>query len=212
MSRRLRLLMLTGLLSAASAVLCLLAHLYSRFPGDLEITLRLQSWHSPAFLSLMQGVSWLFGGWRPTVIVIVSAIIVLRLIGIRQAVLVILAGISTATGSLLKQAVGRMRPPADLVTVWDVESNKSFPSGHALFVTIVLGYLAYLCLTRIRYRWLRISSAVLAALILITGISRVYLGAHWPSDVLGGYIIGGFFLTLLIYIDRAWISRRPKPR
>jgi len=211
MSRHLRLLTLTGLLVAASAVLCLLAHLYSRFPGDLEITLRLQSWHSPAFLSLMRGVSWLFGGWRPTVIVIVSAIIVLRLIGMKQASLVILSGISTSAGSILKLVVGRVRPSADLVTVWDVETNKSFPSGHTLFVTIVLGYLAYLCLTRIRNSVLKISSAaVLFALVILTGVSRVYLGAHWPSDVIGGYVIGGFFLTLTIYIDRAWVSRHPE--
>lgn len=209
-ARRLPLLILIGVLAAASAVLCVLAHQYSRFPGDLQITLWLQSCHSPIVLSIMRGITWLFGGWRPTVIIIVSAVMVLRLIGMPQAVLVILAGAATSAGSMLKQLVGRVRPTADIVAVWDVETNKSFPSGHALFVTLVLGFLAYLCLTRIRNRVFKISSAaVLFALVILTGVSRVYLGAHWPSDVLGGYVIGGFFLSLIIYIDRAWVSRHP---
>jgi len=203
--------MLMGVLAVASVALCVLAHLHSRFPGDLGITLWLQSFDSNAMLSYMRDVSWLFGGWRPAVILIASAVVVLRLIGMKQAILVILSGISTSTSSILKLVVGRVRPSADLVTVWDVETNKSFPSGHALLVTLVLGFLAYLCLTQIRNRVLKISSAaVLLALVILTGVSRVYLGAHWPSDVIGGYVIGGFFLTLIIYIDRAWVSRHPE--
>jgi membrane-associated phospholipid phosphatase len=192
-----------GVLGAASILLCILAPAYGMFQGDLKIALWLQGFNNGFFLSTMRGISWLFGGWRPAVIIIASAAFVLVKLGARRAALAALAGICASSSSPLKFIVGRPRPTPDLVRVLDVETNGSFPSGHVLFVTIVLGFLAYLSLRSIQNRALRAASVVvLAALMILTGVSRVYLGAHWPSDTLGGYVIGGFFVSVLIYFDR----------
>jgi membrane-associated phospholipid phosphatase len=204
--------MLAAIFFAASVVLSILAHFYTRFPGDLWLALRIQSIDGTVFERLMQGTTWLFGGWGASAIVILSVAIVLISIGWRQAVVSALAGLSTWSSSLLKAIIGRPRPSAELVRVLDVQSNKSFPSGHALFVTVMLGFLIYLCLTYMRRGMLRTTClTILALLILLTGISRVYLGAHWPSDVLGGYIIGGLLLSTLILLERGISSRTPRP-
>lgn len=85
----------------------------------------------------------------------------------------------------------------------------SFPSGHALLATVFYGMIAFILYTRARSKVSRIlvvSST--AALVLLIGFSRLYLGVHWPSDVLGGYIVGLLWLFLSIralhLVERRW--------
>ena len=77
---------------------------------------------------------------------------------------------------------------------WDPMSG-SFPSGHALESIVVLGYL----MTVVPSRW-RIPAALAAipAIVLI-GASRVTLGAHWPSDVIGGWVLGALWLASVLW-------------
>jgi membrane-associated phospholipid phosphatase len=195
-------------LGATSILLCILAHFYARFPGDLQITLLLQGFNNGFFLSAMRGISWLFEGWRPTAIIVASAAFVLLKLGARRAILVAMAGICASSSSPLKFIVGRPRPSADLVRVLDVETNGAFPSGHVLFVTCVLGFLIYLSTAYIQNRMVRTASVViLSALVILTSVSRVYLGAHWPSDTVGGYVIGACFVSVLIDFDRVLSPR-----
>ena len=83
-----------------------------------------------------------------------------------------------------------------------------FPSGHAFFAIMILGLLAYFAFITVKKRLPRVSLIVfLIALILLVGVAMVYMGSHWPSDILGGYLIGGVFLTALIWFHRSRISR-----
>lgn len=89
------------------------------------------------------------------------------------------------------------------------ETGFSFPSGHALLATVFYGMIAFILYTRARSKVSRIlvvSST--AALVLLIGFSRLYLGVHWPSDVLGGYIVGLVWLFLSIralhLVERRW--------
>lgn len=156
----------------------------------------------------MEWVSYLMGSWRAATLVVVSCIVVWRYLGRLEGGLVLVAGLSSLLDSPIKFAVNRPRPAVALVQVFATEHGSGFPSGHALFAAVVLGFLAYLAATRLRRRSLRtLSFAALLILILLTGTSRIYLGVHWLSDVLGGYLVGAVFLAALIWLDRTWQLR-----
>jgi undecaprenyl-diphosphatase len=96
-----------------------------------------------------------------------------------------------------------------LVHVLTYPGDYSFPSGHTVHYVVFLGFLWFLTLVLVRPRLLRWTLlAVNGALVLLVGLSRVYLGAHWASDVLGGYLLGGALLATAICGYRWW-SRRP---
>ncbi|MGW4350541.1 phosphatase PAP2 family protein [Nocardia sp. NPDC004582] len=109
------------------------------------------------------------------------------------AVTAIGAGVLVFFGKLL---IGRDRPPVvdHLVT----ETNHSYPSGHALGSTVVIGVLVAVALPALRRVTRVIVSALAIVFILAVGISRLYLGVHWPSDVLAGWLIGACWLTICL--------------
>ena len=111
----------------------------------------------------------------------------------------------------LKIAVNRPRPTADLVEVVTNAKFQSFPSGHVTFYVTFFGFLVYL-MARLKWkadalRW----TVGLFSLTLLLAIpfSRVYLGAHWFTDVLAGFFVGLVCLMVLIrvYLSDTWRSR-----
>ena len=114
---------------------------------------------------------------------------------------------------LLIVLVARPRPSSPLIHVYMSENGfPTFPSGHAMHDVVFYGFLLYVSLTKPvsqwRYRWLLIPLQIYAALnILLVGYSRVYEGSHWLTDVLGGYLAGALFLTLLIVLYRWTLDR-----
>jgi len=95
----------------------------------------------------------------------------------------------------LKSVFGKDRP--DLWESAIKEVSFSYPSGHALGSTVLYGFLAYLFATRFpQFAWLIYLLAVI--LIGAIGLSRLYLGVHWPTDIIGGYGIGFLWLTFCI--------------
>jgi undecaprenyl-diphosphatase len=94
----------------------------------------------------------------------------------------------------LKDAFARPRP-GNAPPQW----GWSFPSGHSMGSFVVYGMLAYLIVLSVRQRAARNALvSALTLLVLAIGFSRVYLGAHWPSDVVGGFLAGTVWLTLCI--------------
>lgn len=107
-----------------------------------------------------------------------------------------LAG-AAVTGYLMKIFVARARPGVSIPSF--VESSFSFPSGHATASMAFYGFLMYMLCTAFPAKRLPI---VLVGVFLIgaIGFSRLYLGVHFPSDVLAGYLLGSLWLIIGVYI------------
>ncbi|MCE0763023.1 phosphatase PAP2 family protein [Pseudonocardia kujensis] len=125
-----------------------------------------------------------------------------------EAVVVVLA--SAGAGVLvetLKNVYDRPRPPE--ATRLAVETNYSLPSGHALGSTVVLGVLCAVAVVVLRGVAVRTAAVVLAvAAVAVIGLSRLYLGVHWLTDVLDGWLVGATWLALCVTL---LLHRRPVP-
>jgi membrane-associated phospholipid phosphatase len=128
-------------------------------------------------------------------------------------VLISAAGI----GSLLmtiaaKDLTGRMRPPLT-GAVPPYEHSASFPSGHSLNALVIAGVAAYLLVLRRRSRRSRILTVTVAAVFaLAMGLSRVYLGHHWPTDVLAAWALGLGWLAAIITAHRLYLTAQRQGR
>ncbi len=108
----------------------------------------------------------------------------------------------------LKESIKRVRPPYHEAVH---ASGYSFPSGHSMESLIAYGMLAYLLVLFLPVRRARIAAVgFLAGLVLMIGFSRIFLGAHWFSDVVGGFAAGGFWLALCISAVEMVRRRIPK--
>lgn len=116
------------------------------------------------------------------------------------------AGIVTiGLGVLLKLLLDRDRPFTDYVLNMRLDTP-SFPSGHAVGSTVAYGLAAYLLLQFLPAPWNYVAAGVLIVLIVLIGISRVYLGAHFPSDVLAGWLLGLAGLAVIILFIKPVIA------
>lgn len=164
-------------------------------PVDLALAapLSLQHGSSPEWLiAVMQAITWPGGGPQRTMIVIVLALALWRWRGALAGTTLALAALTaTLTTNWLKLYYLRLRPT--LVPHLDgVIGNQSYPSGHTVNVTVVYVLFALLAPPALRLRLLLIAGL----LALLTGLSRVMLGVHYPSDVLGGWMLGAAFALL----------------
>ncbi|MDQ3007765.1 MAG: phosphatase PAP2 family protein, partial [Chloroflexota bacterium] len=109
---------------------------------------------------------------------------------------------------LVKELIRRPRPAIDLVQVFRILDSYSFPSGHVMFYVGFFDFLWFLIFTQLRSSVARaFLLGFLGSLILLIGISRIYLGQHWASDVLGAYLLGGLTLAAILQFHR-WGKKR----
>lgn len=120
---------------------------------------------------------------------------------------------STALGAavlvgVIKPLVGRNRPPE--LTRLVVEPSLSYPSGHTLGSTVVVGIVALTTIPHLRRRWMRWAVAGFAVIFpLAVGLTRVYLGVHWTTDVLAAWLIGLVWLTVCVTVFGRLCRRFP---
>jgi undecaprenyl-diphosphatase len=121
---------------------------------------------------------------------------------------VVSALLASLVGSEIKILIGRLRPAGHGVHVAGHVTGYSFPSGHVTQYVILFGFAFFLVFVTWRRGWLRSGIlAVLALLVVLVGPSRVYLGQHWPSDVLGAYLFAGVWLAGSIELDLFLLRR-----
>lgn len=115
----------------------------------------------------------------------------------RVAIAVYWGFVAFGINTLIKHLVHRARPDTLYANDMRIKSY-SFPSGHAFGSMFFYGLLAYLAWQHLPQPWNYITAAALLVLIFIIGVSRVYVGAHFPSDVLAGWLFGAICLALVI--------------
>ncbi len=109
-------------------------------------------------------------------------------------------GLVTIINLIIKEIIKRPRPG---VTRLVNESGYSFPSGHAMTSIAFYGFLIYLIYKRIQNKYLKWALIiVLCILIFLIGFSRIYLGVHYASDVISGFIAGAIYLIIFIKISK----------
>jgi membrane-associated phospholipid phosphatase len=191
--------------AVAFAVLFALVWNVPYFTIDLTVTRAVQNISFTWFAVLMEIIS--FPGSAPYSFAIVALVVVaLFAVGLRwESVTSLIAGAGGSTADTVAKAiVHRARPTADIVHVVQVVSGYSFPSGHVVFYTAFFGFLMFLAYSLLKERvvWRSTAIFILGFLVATIGVSRIYLGAHWFSDVLGAYLLGSLWLALSVYIYR----------
>jgi undecaprenyl-diphosphatase len=165
-------------------------------PLDRSVTAELHGLASPTLDVLMRGVTDL--GSTPALAVLVGLAVVVLVVRRRPAEA--LFAVTALGGTLLlnetlKRLFERPRPALDWA---EAATGFGFPSGHAMNATVVLGALA-LIVWRLHGPWAGATALTLSlALTVLIGSSRIYLGVHWTTDVVGGFLAGGVYLLVLL--------------
>ena len=170
---------------------------------DLLITREFQENPAPWLHLLMVLISYP-GSTLVSPALIVLAAVIFWVLGLRlEAVVIVgLSTVSAILNVLIKLLVARPRPTAGLVEMFQRAMGTSFPSGHVMAYLAFWGVLFSLGVILFTgWRWWRILLLVVSAsFVVLVGPSRIYLGDHWASDVLGSYLIGGVLLGMTLWI------------
>ncbi|MFD8255927.1 phosphatase PAP2 family protein [Streptomyces werraensis] len=146
---------------------------------------------------------WVWDPWTMRLLCAVTVVLMLRRPAARWTAgwLVVVVALATAVQQGLKAALGRERP------VWsdpvDTAHYAAFPSGHAMTATVVLGLLLWL-LHRHGVGPVLWRTALVVTVVSVAGVglTRVWLGVHWPTDVLGGWLFGALTVVAAIIVHR----------
>jgi membrane-associated phospholipid phosphatase len=154
-----------------------------------------------------------FLGSEQTIVVLTAVAVLLALLAgrPRSAVLLVLAVVAgTLFFELLKLLVQRPRPLLEDARI--VQGGFSFPSGHSTVSATLYGTVAYLVVRNLRQnRWKVLIGVATGLLVLAIGVSRIYLGVHYPSDVLAGWAAGALWVVLVILAEHVWTLHPPPP-
>jgi undecaprenyl-diphosphatase len=186
-------------------------HIHPVLAVDVAITREFQEHNLPWLLNFMEFISLL--GNQPVIfalLVLLTGVafwtVHLRLEGLY---IIVLSAVSELVNTSLKLLINRPRPTASLVEVFQAATGKSFPSGHVMSYMAYWGLLFALSFILFkRDRWWHYALLIIPAFfVVLVGPSRIYLGDHWASDVLGAYMLGGLLLGVSLWIYLA-LKRR----
>jgi undecaprenyl-diphosphatase len=143
------------------------------------------------------------GIWQ--VVIGAVAVVGLFIFERRAGWLMLIGSISSLFDNLIKLVISRQRPPADLVHILSPTTGFSYPSGHAVFFTWMSFMIAVSLAPKIRPAFRPVLWSVAAIVIVLTCIARVWAGAHWPSDVIGGVLLGIGWSAFVLWLPERWL-------
>ncbi len=193
-------------LVVGGSVLAFAARGAAPLPGDLALTRSLQKLPPDSTLGTLLS----YAGevvWFLAIAALAVALLMRRWLA---ALFILLASLTSVfICEALKLLVASPRPSADLLRVYDPQQSYGFPSSTAFLAVVLLGMIGYLIWRPGRYSAV-VACAVLPLLVLLICLSRVYIGEHWATDVVGGWLFGGAWLLVLVAAHRSWVFRLAK--
>jgi undecaprenyl-diphosphatase len=151
----------------------------------------------------MELINWLAGYLQ--VLLGLGAVLALFLLERRAGWLMAIASISSLLDNVIKLIISRQRPSADLVHILTPATGYSYPSGHAVFFTWMSFMLALSLAPRIKAAYRPILWIMAGAVIVLTCLARVWAGDHWPSDVVGGVLLGIGWSAFVLWVPERWL-------
>ena len=176
---------------------------YGYLPFDRPVELFVQQFPWGPVTYVFDAINWL-GGTRQLIFGLLMCGAV-ALWDRRGGWLMLVGSLSSVWDNLLKASFARHRPAADLVTVLNPEPGYSFPSGHAVFFTWLAVMLAASIAPRISPRLRPPLWWAAGLLVLFVCLARVWEGVHWPSDVIGGLLLGLAWSAFVLWLPERWL-------
>ncbi len=157
------------------------------------------------------------GVWQ--VLIGAVAVVALFVFERRAGWLMLIGSLSSLFDNIIKLVISRQRPPADIVHILSPTTGFSYPSGHAVFFTWMSFMIAVSVAPRIRPAFRPLLWILAAAVIVLTCLARVWAGDHWPSDVIGGVLLGLGWSAFVLWLPERWLPSpswhwfrgRPRP-
>ena len=143
----------------------------------------------------------IFGDKGGIIVAVLLALVLYLLFKQKEATIWFAATVvlSLALNTVIKVIIGRERPDIHRLAAFANEAGKSFPSGHSIFATIIFGSIFFICLGKLKNRSSKILLGILCIiLIALVMFSRIFVGVHYPSDTIGGFL-EGISILLLTY-------------
>ncbi|MDN3016220.1 phosphatase PAP2 family protein [Paenibacillus sp. BSR1-1] len=196
-------------------IMALLVSKHTIITFDKIIIYYVQGFEAPWLTNIMKVFTFI-GGTIPAAVISLLSILILYKVFNHRSELVLFIAVLLGANILfltLKQLFHRARP--DLHRLAEA-SNYSFPSGHATMAFALYGVLTFLLWRHISTRLGRTILIIFSVfMIVVIGISRIYLGVHYPSDIIAGYFISAFWLTFAIgfyqrYKERQYQQKQAK--
>jgi undecaprenyl-diphosphatase len=167
--------------------------------GDVAVARWIQNTNVPGVQHLVDALNWV-GQAGP--LVVLAWLVVVGLLVTRhyaESLLMVSAVGVHLLNYTLKHLAASPRPTPDVVRVTVHASGFGFPSGHTMSSVVYFGIIMYLAWRIVRSPALRLTIQTLSLLLMLgIGFSRIYTGAHWPSDVLGGYLWGVVYVVFVV--------------